>query len=73
MKVLTVALALALLAPLSASAKTSLIDGDTVDVDGTRIRIVGIDKPETFRPRYERELVLGPAAKDFAPCSTAAR
>lgn len=34
-----------------ASAKTILIDGDTINVDGTRIRIAAIDTPETFRPR----------------------
>ena len=57
-------IALGLLAPLSAQAKAILIDGDTIDIDGTRIRIVEIDTPETFRPRCERELVLGLKAKE---------
>jgi endonuclease YncB( thermonuclease family) len=60
----TILLALVLLVPLSASAKTLLIDGDTIDVDGTRIRIVSIDTPETFRPRCENELILGLKAKE---------
>jgi endonuclease YncB( thermonuclease family) len=47
-----------------AMAAIILIDGDTNDVDGTRIRIVQIDAPETFRPRCENELVLGLTAKE---------
>ena len=57
-------LALALLASPPAMAAIILIDGDTIDVDGTRIRIVQIDAPETFRPRCENELVLGLTAKE---------
>ena len=64
MKTLPIALALALLLATAANAATILIDGDTIDVDGTRIRILQIDTPETFRPRCERELVLGLKAKE---------
>ena len=64
MKLLTILLALVLLVPLSASAAVILIDGDTFDIDGTRVRILSIDTPETFRPRCERELVLGLKAKE---------
>ena len=63
MKLASTILALALLIS-QASAATIIIDGDTIDVDGTRIRIVQIDTPETFRPRCERELVLGLKAKE---------
>ena len=63
MKFLTT-VALALLLASTATAATFLIDGDTIDVDGTRIRISNIDTPETFRPRCERELVLGLKAKE---------
>jgi len=41
-----------------------LIDGDTVEIDGVRIRLLGIDTPETFRSRCEAELVLGLKAKE---------
>jgi hypothetical protein len=47
----------------SAAARTVLIDGDTFDLDGERIRILNIDTPETFRSRCENELVLGLRAK----------
>ena len=56
-------LAVLLPAPLPAAARAILIDGDTLDIDGTRIWIVAIDTPETFRPRCQPELVLGLAAK----------
>ena len=55
--------ALMITAALPASAGVILIDGDTIDVDGTRIRVLEIDTPETFRPRCENELVLGLKAK----------
>ena len=56
-------IALALRYWRSASARTVLIDGDTIDVGGGRIRIVEIDTPETFGPRCENELILGLKAK----------
>lgn len=39
-------------------AAVRVIDGDTIDVDGIRIRLLGIDTPETHpaRCRYEAEL-----------------
>jgi hypothetical protein len=37
--------------------------GDTIDIDGVRIRIIQIDTPETFGPRCENELILGRKAK----------
>lgn len=40
-----------------------LIDGDTVSIRGERVRILSIDTPETWKPRCERELVLGLKAK----------
>jgi endonuclease YncB( thermonuclease family) len=53
-------------AALSSSALAGtpiLIDGDTFVHEGERIRIIEIDTPETWRPRCERELQLGLAAK----------
>ena len=55
------ALTLAMLTP--AMAGVYVIDGDTLDIDGTRIRILSIDTPETFRSRCDNELKLGLAAK----------
>ena len=46
-----------------AAALIVMIDGDTIDIAGERIRIINIDTPETFRPRCENELVLGLKAK----------
>ena len=36
-----------------------LVDGDTIAIKRERIRLLGIDTPETFRPRCENELILG--------------
>jgi endonuclease YncB( thermonuclease family) len=55
-------LALALLTS-SAVAATRVIDGDTIEVDGLKIRIAEIDTPETGRARCQREFELGQAAK----------
>ena len=49
--------------PVSAQAATIIIDGDTIDIDGVRIRIAEIATPETFGPRCENELILGLRAK----------
>ena len=66
-------LALAPLVPVSAVAATIVMDGDTIDIDGVRIRIVQIDTPETFRRRCENELALSLKAKErLRGCSTAA-
>jgi hypothetical protein len=39
-----------------------VIDGDTFDVGGTRVRIAGIDAPETHPSRCPNEAALGAAA-----------
>ena len=39
-----------------------VIDGDTFDLNGTRIRVAGIDAPETRPARCAREAALGAAA-----------
>ena len=39
-----------------------VIDGDTFDLNGTRIRVVGIDAPETHPARCPYEATLGAAA-----------
>ena len=61
-RLLATVLTLAMLTP--AMAGVTVIDGDTVDIDGTRIRILHIDTPETFRSRCDNELKLGLAAKE---------
>ncbi len=40
-------------------AVTRVIDGDTVEAGEEHIRISNIDTPETWRPRCEREEMLG--------------
>ena len=59
---LATALTLAMLSPALAGVR--VIDGDTIDIDGTRIRILSIDTPETFRSRCENEYLLGLKAKE---------
>jgi hypothetical protein len=39
-----------------------VIDGDTFDIGGTRVRVAGIDAPETHPPRCVEEARLGLAA-----------
>jgi endonuclease YncB( thermonuclease family) len=65
MKRLTVAAALAaaLSFPAIAGARISIVDGDTLKIDGQTIRIVEIDTPESYRSRCENELVLALDAK----------
>ena len=41
---------------------TCVIDGDTFKLGGRRIRIIGIDAPETHPPRCADEAALGQAA-----------
>ena len=41
-----------------------IIDGDTIDVRGERIRILNIDAPESFRSRCEVELKLALRTKE---------
>jgi endonuclease YncB( thermonuclease family) len=41
-----------------------IIDGDTIDVQGERIRILNIDAPESFRSRCEAELKLALRTKE---------
>jgi endonuclease YncB( thermonuclease family) len=46
------------------AASVNIIDGDTLSIDGTKICIVEIDTPETYKSRCENELVLGLKAKE---------
>jgi endonuclease YncB( thermonuclease family) len=46
------------------ASNVNIVDGDTLSINGARIRIVEIDTPETFRSRCEKELVLGLKAKE---------
>lgn len=41
-----------------------VIDGDTVDVEGERFRLVGLNTPETVEPRCAAERTLGMQAKE---------
>lgn len=41
-----------------------VIDGDTVDVKGEHVRLVGLNTPETYDPRCAAELALGMRAKE---------
>lgn len=41
-----------------------VIDGDTIDVDGQRYRLVGYDTPETYFAQCDFELALGNAATE---------
>jgi micrococcal nuclease len=41
-----------------------LIDGDTISVNGERIRLADIDAPESYESRCDEELVLGLKAKE---------
>ena len=59
----TLLVAMALTASASATETILLVDGDTIKVNGERIRIIEIDAPETWKPRCENELVLGLKAK----------
>ncbi len=42
----------------------SVIDGDTIEIGGKRIRIVGIDTPETYYAKCEKEKRLGDQATE---------
>ena len=56
----------AFLQPLASGrteAGATIVDGDTISIAGERIRILGIDAPESFRSRCENELMLGLRAK----------
>ena len=48
----------------AAEQRVIIIDGDTVDIDGERIRVFNIDAPETRGARCEQELILGLRAKE---------
>lgn len=58
----------ALLFPAAATAERIsaasiyIVDGDTIRAEGDRIRLVGFDTPETYRPQCDYELALGRAA-----------
>lgn len=41
----------------------TVVDGDTIDVDGERIRIANIDAPEIHQPQCDAERRLGLVAK----------
>ena len=56
-------LAVLLVASGGAAARdVRVIDGDTIELDGERIRIMGLDAPETHPSRFDTEYRLGMAA-----------
>ncbi len=44
--------------------RNCVVDGDTVWIAGKKVRITGIDAPETHEPRCPREAQLGKAAAE---------
>lgn len=61
---LALATALALAAsPVAAQQRAVVVDGDTIDVNGERIRVMGLDAPE-MRARCPREARLARAATE---------
>lgn len=54
---------LALSAPISGHS-VYVIDGDTIDYNDQRFRLVGFDTPETYRHKCDYELALGNAATE---------
>jgi micrococcal nuclease len=46
------------------SRKACVVDGDTIWLDGQKIRIADIDTPEVSEPRCSSELALGNRATD---------
>ncbi len=46
------------------SDPTCVIDGDTIRLEGERIRLLAIDAPELFSPRCEAEYQLAAHARD---------
>ena len=41
-----------------------MIDGDTIDIEGRRIRLLGFDTPEIFSPKCSAEKIRGEAAAE---------
>jgi micrococcal nuclease len=48
---------------LLATSAPHVVDGDTLDIDGERIRIANIDAPEIGHPQCDAEKRLGEVAK----------
>ena len=46
------------------AARIYVIDGDTIDIDGNRYRLLGFDTPETVRAQCESERARGNAATE---------
>ena len=63
-KLLTIAALLLLASPALATDGVRVIDGDTIQLNGMPIRLLGIDTPETLRPHCANERALGLKAKE---------
>ena len=48
-----------------AFAETRVVDGDTIHIDGEKIRIMGLNTPETWRPKCMAERMLGKRATAY--------
>jgi len=46
-------------------ADIRVVDGDTVHIDGEKIRIMGLNTPETWRPKCIAEEMLGKQATAY--------
>ncbi|CAH1656742.1 Nuclease-like protein [Hyphomicrobiales bacterium] len=55
-------LALVLVTPAIAQERILVLDGDTIAVGRERIRVIGVDAPETFDARCPAEKALGDKA-----------
>lgn len=55
--------AIALMTWQAFAADVRVIDGDTIQLAGEKIRILDIDTPETWKPRCAQERAVGLAAK----------
>ena len=58
----TMAVLVGLLWAGSAMADVKVVDGDTIHLDGEKIRILGLDTPETNNPECLAEKLLGERA-----------
>jgi hypothetical protein len=64
MKKMLLAVAIAAVTVPAHAANINLVDGDTIKIGRDTIRIVEIDAPETYKPRCERERILGYETKE---------
>jgi len=57
--------AVVLSSAVSASPPVTVVDGDTIWVGEEKVRIVGLDAPETYQARCDEERALGQRATGY--------